>query len=171
MTAEILDFGILVLIVLSAIIGLIRGFVREALSLLTWVAAFGFAAIYFKPLAQHLPFSGQSEVVKLGISFAVIFFTVLIIGAIVNHLITTAIASIGLGGVDHILGGIFGVLRGGLIVTLLVLLLSLTTVSKNAWWQDSILMPWFEKAAVEVKAMIPQDFSGYFEHTPQDAAK
>jgi membrane protein required for colicin V production len=56
-------------------------------------------------------------------------------------------------------------------VTLLVLLLSLTTVSKNAWWQDSILMPWFEKAAVEVKAMIPQDFSGYFEHTPQDAAK
>jgi membrane protein required for colicin V production len=118
-----------------------------------------------------LPFSGQSEVVKLGISFAVIFFTVLIIGAIVNHLISTAIASIGLGGVDHILGGIFGVLRGGLIVTLLVLLLSLTTVSKNAWWQDSILMPWFEKAAVEVKAMIPQDFSGYFEHTPQDAAK
>ena len=45
MTAEILDFGILVLIVLSAIIGLIRGFVREALSLLTWVAAFGSAAI------------------------------------------------------------------------------------------------------------------------------
>lgn len=164
MTAEILDIGILVLIALSAIIGLIRGFVREALSLATWVAAFGFSILYVKPLAAQLPFAVQSEVVRMGIAFAIIFFGVLVIGAIVNHLLSTAVSSIGLGGVDHVLGGLFGILRGGLIITLLVLLMGVTAYPKQAWWKDSRLMPWFESTAKTVKNMIPQDFSNYLEH-------
>ncbi|EIJ33953.1 CvpA family protein [Thiothrix nivea] len=163
MTAEILDLGIIVLIVLSAIIGLIRGFVREALSLATWVAAFGFAILYVKPLSSQLPFAVQSEVVRMGIAFAIIFFGVLIIGAFINYLLSAAVASIGLGGVDHLLGGAFGVLRGGLIITLLVLLMGLTAYPKQAWWKDSILMPWFENTATVVRGMIPQDFSNYLE--------
>lgn len=168
MTAEILDLGIIVLIVLSAIIGLIRGFVREALSLVTWVAAFGFAMLYVKPLSSQLPFAVQSEVVRMGIAFAIIFFGVLVIGAIINHLLSTAVASIGLGGVDHLLGGAFGVLRGGLIITLLVLLMGLTAYPKQTWWKDSALMPWFEHTAGLVKEMIPQDFSSYLDR-PGDA--
>ncbi|MBU0655924.1 MAG: CvpA family protein [Gammaproteobacteria bacterium] len=161
MTAEILDIGILVLIVLSALIGLIRGFVREALSLATWVAAFGFSILYVKPLSEQLPFAVQSEVVRMGIAFAIIFFGVLVVGAIINHLLSTAVSSIGLGGVDHVLGGAFGVLRGGLIITLLVLLMGVTAYPKQGWWKDSSLMPWFESAANTVKDMIPQDFSNY----------
>lgn len=164
MTAEILDIGILVLIALSAIIGLIRGFVREALSLATWVAAFGFSILYVKPLAAQLPFAVQSEVVRMGIAFAIIFFGVLVVGAIVNHLLSTAVSSIGLGGVDHVLGGLFGILRGGLIITLLVLLMGVTAYPKQAWWKDSRLMPWFESTAKTVKDMIPQDFSNYLDH-------
>ena len=121
MTAEILDAGIIILILLSAVIGLIRGLVREAFSLITWVAAFGLAIFYVKPLAAELPFAVQSEVVRLGIAFAVIFFGVLVVGSILNHLLSTAVSSIGLGGIDHLLGGVFGILRGGLIITLLVL--------------------------------------------------
>jgi len=164
MTAEILDMGIIVLIVLSAMIGLMRGFVKEALSLATWVAAFGFAMFYVKPLAAQLPFAVQSEVVRLGIAFAVIFFGVLVIGTIVNHLLSSAVFSIGLGGVDHVLGGLFGVLRGGLIITLLVMLMGLTASPKQAWWQNSMLMPWFDDAATKLKSVIPPDLSNYLEH-------
>ena len=74
MTAELLDLGILVLILLSAIIGLIRGFVKEALSLVTWIAAAGLAFLYEAKLADQLPFVVQSEVVRRVITFAVIFF-------------------------------------------------------------------------------------------------
>ncbi|MDD5394704.1 MAG: CvpA family protein [Thiothrix sp.] len=165
MPAEILDIGILVLIVLSAVIGLIRGFVREALSLATWIAAVGLSFLYVKPLAAELPFAVQSEVARMGIAFAIIFFGVLVVGAIINHLLSTAVSSIGLGKVDHVLGGVFGVLRGGLIVTLLVMLLGLT-VSKQSWWQSSLLAPWFVGIGETIKAVvpIPQSFSNYLEH-------
>ncbi len=163
MTAEILDAGIIILILLSAVIGLIRGLVREAFSLITWVAAFGLAITYVKPLAAELPFAVQSEVVRLGIAFAVIFFGVLVVGSILNHLLSTAVSSIGLGGIDHLLGGVFGILRGGLIITLLVLLMSVTAYPKQSWWKDALLMPWFEEAAKVVKEIIPDDFSNYLE--------
>lgn len=162
-SADILDVGIIILIVLSAIIGLIRGFVKEALSLATWVAAFAFALIYVKPLAEALPFAVQSEVARMGIAFAIIFFSVLVIGAIINHLLSSAVSSIGLGGVDHVLGGAFGVLRGGLIITLLVILMGLTALPAQSWWKESQLIPWFEDSAEWLRSVIPPDFAAYLE--------
>lgn len=162
MTADILDLSIVVLIVLSAIIGLVRGFVREALSLATWVAAAILAFQYFEPLSVHVPFAVESKVARLGIAFAVIFLGVLIIGSIINHIFSTAVSSIGLGGVDRVLGGGFGILRGGLIITLLVLLMiAMTPFPKYSWWQDSILVPWFENTANMVKDVIPQELPDY----------
>lgn len=162
-SADILDVGIIILIVLSAIIGLIRGFVKEALSLATWVAAFAFALIYVKPLAAELPFALQSEVARMGIAFAIIFFSVLVVGAIINHLLSSAVSSIGLGGVDHVLGGVFGVLRGGLIITLLVILMGLTALPAQDWWKESRLIPWFEDSAEWLRSVIPPDFAAYLE--------
>ncbi len=128
MTADILDLSIIVLIILSAVIGLIRGFVREALSLATWIAAFGFAMLYVKPLAAQclLPYKVKSCAWELRLRSSSL--GVLMVGAMINHLLSTAVSSIGLGGVDHVLGGAFGVLRGGLIITLLVLLMGLTSL-------------------------------------------
>lgn len=164
MTAGILDLGILILIALSAFIGLMRGFVREALSLTTWVAAFIVTLLYMKPLAATLPFGTQSEVMRLGISIAILFFGTLVIGAIINHFISSAISSIGLGKIDHVLGGLFGVVRGGLIITLLVMVIgSVTAYSKQSWWMDSRLMPWFENWATTVKDMIPDKLPAFIE--------
>lgn len=171
MTAEILDLGIIVLIVLSAIIGLIRGFVREALSLATWVAAFAFAILYRDQLAVYVPFAVQGKIVQVVIAFVVIFLGVLIVGSIINHLLSTAVSSVGLGGIDYLLGGAFGILRGGLIVTLLVLLFGMVgNYSKEAWWKDSVLMPWFEDTAGVLKEMIPnklpENLPGIFSDKP-----
>ena len=72
-------------------------------------------------------------------------------------------SSIGLGKIDHVLGGVFGIARGGLIITLLVLLMGVTAFPKQSWWMDSLFIPWFEDAAVVVKGMIPENFSSYLE--------
>lgn len=171
MTADILDLSIIVLIVLSAIIGLVRGFVREALSLATWLAALAFAFLYYKELAVHVPFAVQDKIGQVVIAFVVIFLGVLIVGSIINHLLSAAVSSVGLGGVDYLLGGAFGILRGGLIVTLLVLLFGVAgNFSKEAWWQDSRLIPWFAETAAVLKEMIPnklpEDLPGIFSSKP-----
>ncbi|CAA6818063.1 MAG: Colicin V production protein [uncultured Thiotrichaceae bacterium] len=165
MTATLLDLGILVLIVLSLLVGLIRGFVREAISLATWVAAIGFSLLYFKTLALELPFAVHNEIARLGIAFAIIFFSVLVIGAVINFLLSTAIASIGLGGFDRFLGAIFGALRGGLIIVLLIILMGITSFPDQSWWIESRLVPHFELGANWLKERVPEDFSRYLENT------
>lgn len=165
MTATLLDLGIIVLIVLSLLIGFIRGFVRESISLATWIAAFGFAILYFQTLAVELPFAVHNEVARLGIAFAVIFFSVLVVGAIINFLLSTAISSIGLDGFDRFLGAIFGALRGGLIVLLMIILVSITSLPGEPWWIESRLVPHFELGANWLKERIPQDFARYIDNT------
>ncbi len=161
MTATLLDLGILVLVVLSLIVGFIRGFVREAISLMTWVAAIGFALLYFKALAVELPFAVYNEIARLGIAFALIFFSVLVIGAVINFLLSTAISSIGLGGFDRFLGAVFGALRGGLVVVLLIILMGVTSYPGQSWWIESRLVPYFEPGANWLKERVPEDFSRY----------
>lgn len=163
MTATLLDLGILVLIVLSLIIGLIRGFVREFLSLTTWVLAIGFALLYFKTLADELPFAVYNEVARLGIAFAIIFFSVLVIGAFINFLLSAAVSSIGLGGLDRFLGAVFGAFRGSLIVVLLIILVGVTSLPEKSWWIESQLIPHFEHGASWLKEQIPDDFTRYLE--------
>lgn len=181
MTATILDVGIFVLIALSALIGLIRGFVKESLSLATWVAAFGLSALYWQVLATKLPFGIESQVVRLGIAFAIIFFGVLLVGAVINHWLSSLVAGSIFGKLDHVLGLVLGIVRGGLIVAILVLLImSVTASAKQAWWQDSllmppfehmakdVLMPWVEQMADTVKAMFSGQ-SGFLERPAADA--
>jgi len=163
MTAVILDLGISVIVLLSLIIGFIRGFARELISLATWFAAFAFAILYLKPLANQLPFTLQSDIASMGVAFAIIFFGVLILGAIINYLLSSAVSSIGLGGIDRMLGAIFGALRGCLIVVLMVILLGVTALPAKTWWIESRFIPYFELGAERVKSNIPQDFSGYLD--------
>lgn len=165
MTATLLDLGIIILIVLSLLIGFIRGFVREAISLTTWIAAIGFAIFYFKTLSVELPFAVHNEIARFGIAFAIIFFAVLIIGAIINYLLSAAITSIGLGGFNRFLGAVFGALRGALIVVLMIILIGVTSFPGQPWWIESRLIPHFEQGANWLKDRVPEDFSGYFEKT------
>lgn len=156
-----IDIGIVVLILLSAIVGFIRGFVREAFSLATWVAAIVTAFLFFQKLALQLPFNIPNDLARLGVAFLLIFLGVLLLGSIINYLFNKAIHAIGLGGLDRILGGAFGVVRGALVVTLVVLLmgLGLTTFIDHPLWKGSELVPHFVKTATWIKKEIPSDVS------------
>lgn len=167
MTSAILDLGIAAVVLLSLIIGFIRGFVREFVSLATWIAAFVLALIYLKPLSQQLPFSLQSDIASMGVAFAIIFFGVLIVGAIINYMLSAGVRSIGLGGLDHFLGATFGAIRGCLIVVLLVILLGVTKLPGKDWWIESRFIPYFELGADLIKQNVPQDFSGYLNRDDQ----
>ncbi|MEE9302957.1 MAG: CvpA family protein [Thiotrichaceae bacterium] len=159
-----IDIGIVVLILLSAVVGFVRGFVREAFSLTTWVVA-GFAAfLFYKKLAAELPFNIPHELARDAVSVLLIVIGVFIIGALINYLFGKAVHIAGLGSTDRVLGGAFGVLRGAFVVTLIVLLmrLGLTSFTDGDLWKGSKLVPHFVNASEWIKKETPDNTANMF---------
>ena len=116
------DFVIGSLILLSSFYGLYRGLVRELISLIAWITAF-FVAIFFSPsLAILLDPDWAGETLRLVFSFSAIFVGVLIFSSIIQFIMSKFVSLIGLGGLDRVLGLIFGLLRG-LIISMTILVL------------------------------------------------
>lgn len=161
MTADILDISIIVLILLSTIVGLVTGFIKEFLTLATLITATIVAALNAKALAPELPIAIDSQMGKLALAFAAIFVVILIVGLVVSYLLSSGIKAIGLGGFDHALGAVFGFFLGVLLVSLSVMVFMNGKVTKNAWWVDSRLIPYFEQSAAWVKDNIPSSMNDY----------
>ena len=137
-------------------------FVKESLSLASWIFA-GFIALrYFTPLADLLEPYIESPTIRTGSGFAILFVCSLIIGAIVNYMASQAVTKTGLTGTDKSLGVVFGAARGLLIVTMLVLLAGLTPMPSEPWWNDSAMIEFFSEMANWIKDILPQDVAGRF---------
>lgn len=161
------DFVILAVILLSALISLWRGFMREAISLATWILAFWVAIGFAEVLA--LRFTGWIETPSLRLitAFAALFFAVLILGAMVNHFVSIAVERTGLSGTDRFIGVFFGTLRGIVVVAVLVLLGMVAKLPRDQWWQDSVLIPYVQPVAGWLRGFLPDDIR---EDLPVEAA-
>ncbi len=155
----IFDIIILSIILLSALISLVRGFVKESISLATWLVA-GFISIkYFMVLADYLKAYIESPTIGQATAFAVLFIFTLIVGAIINYMISQLVTKTGLSGTDKLLGVIFGAARGVLIISMIVLFASLTPMPEEGWWQESMLVEHFVKVATWLKEIMPEDIA------------
>ncbi|WP_018873576.1 CvpA family protein [Thioalkalivibrio sp. ALJ16] len=151
-----IDLVIIALIVVSGLISLFRGFVRESFSLATWIIGVWLGIRYAAPVADQLPQAIADATLRLGIGFAVIFIAVLIVGGLLGALANRLVRGTGLTGTDRSLGVIFGLLRGALLVAVLVFLASLTLMPEEAWWENSRLIPEFERLVDWLIAQLPE---------------
>ena len=157
-----LDIIIVVIIALSALISLVRGFVKESISLVTWILAGVVALRYFSALAGLLEAYIANEMLRNMAAFGVLFIITLIVGAIVNFMMSQLVSKTGLSGTDKALGVVFGAARGVLIVTMLVLLASQTPMPTAEWWQESLAVEYFVQMAEWIAAIIPDDVAANF---------
>jgi len=148
------DWAIIAIIAVSSLISLTRGFVKEALSLVTWIVAGVIAWMFGGALSQHLVDYVSTPSLQVIAACAILFVATLLVGALVNFLVGELVRVTGLSGTDRVLGMVFGAARGGLLVVLLVGLLSLAPVQRDAWWQQSVLLPHFLMVADWSKNLI-----------------
>ncbi|MCP4188618.1 MAG: CvpA family protein [Gammaproteobacteria bacterium] len=157
-----LDLVIIGIILISTLISLVRGFIKESISLASWILAGFIAFRYFAPLGEILSPYIDSPTLRTGSAFSILFVSTLIVGAIINFMASQMVSKTGLSGTDKTLGMVFGAARGVLIVTMVVLLAGLTPMPSEPWWQESTMIEYFANLASWLKDILPQDIASRF---------
>ncbi|MEX1056730.1 MAG: CvpA family protein [Natronospirillum sp.] len=135
------DIVILVIIVLSCMMGGFRGLVKEALSLTAWVAALLIATLFYEQMGNLMAGLIENSSLRNVAAFSLLFVLTIFIGTLISNLVSKLISAVGLGGADRLLGTLFGIIRG-LIIVGLVVLLSYPFEFARQWFEGSILVPW-----------------------------
>jgi membrane protein required for colicin V production len=154
------DYILLAIIAISALLSLWRGFVREALSLASWILALWVALLFFHDLADWLTRWIETPSVRDALGFALLFVVTVLVGGLVGYLAGQLVAKTGLTATDRALGVIFGVARGVIIVAVLVLMAGLTSLPQDPWWQTSLLLAHFQDMALWLRGFLPAEIAG-----------
>lgn len=138
------DWAIIAVLGLSALISVVRGFVKEIVSLLIWLAAAVIASIFHDQLASLMSDLIDTPSLRMLAAWIVLFVAVLLVGSILNYLLGKLVKATGLSGTDRLLGLIFGAIRGLIIVmVILIILPKILPVMEDQWWLESTIIPYF----------------------------
>ena len=148
-----IDYLLIAIVVVSAVVSLFRGFFREALSLATWIAALLISWQFGGLLADGLQGWIGDPVVRLWAGRLLTFILVLVLGGLVGRLAGILMDSSGLTGTDRLLGMIFGMARGIVLAAILVVGLDVMGFDQSPWWNESKLIPYAAPIADIIRGM------------------
>ena len=138
------DYTIIGVIVLSALISIVRGFIKESLSLISWVLAFFIASRFYMYITRYLTYF-ESDVVRIAVAIAILFVATLIVCSIITYIISQFVQKTGLSGTDRVLGVYLGIIRGILVVAAVLFFVdTFTPLSQTLEWEQSLLIPHFQ---------------------------
>ncbi|TAN02598.1 MAG: CvpA family protein, partial [Rhodanobacteraceae bacterium] len=155
---------ILAVLLISVLIGLMRGLVWEVLSLVRWVAAFWVAFVFGAQVGELYGQWLHEPAARIVAGFITCFVGVLVVGGLIAWAVGRLITWSGLRGGDRLLGMVFGLARGLLLITFVVLMLGFTTIPKQAaWYRQSTLLPAFQDGATWLARALPPEVTHYME--------
>jgi membrane protein required for colicin V production len=158
---SLLDWIFIAVLVASVLLGAWRGLVFEVLSLLSWIVAFVLAQWFALDVGSRLPLGDASELLRYAAGFLIVFIVTMMLGGLMAALFKKVIGSVGLRPVDRILGAVFGVSRGVLLLLLATMLLAMTPMQASAMWQQSFCAQTAVMVLRSVKPALPRQFEPF----------
>ena len=152
------DYAVVAILLLSIVVSVIRGLVREILSLIGWVASFVVASLFaadFAPALAVLP----SPVLRIAVAFMMILVAMALAMTVLNWGLMKAIETAGLQLADRGLGGLFGLARGLIIVLALVLVAGMTPLPRMDFWKEALFSPLAETAVTTLRPWLPDSIA------------
>jgi len=150
-----IDYCIIGIVLVSLLIGVVRGFICEVISLITWIAAFVLAFKFADSLATHLTFA-DSPTTRYVIAFAGVFILVLIIGITINVMVKHLWQRTGVPAADRTLGLLLGIVRGIFIIAFILLFLRPSPLQNEEVVKASQLIPLFNPVVDWLHQMLPE---------------
>jgi len=131
------DYAVLAVIVISVLVGALRGFIKEVFSLVVWITAFAVAYYFAGDVAEWMEDAVTLPSARTAMGFTGLFVAVLLVGGLMNYLLGRLVESTGLSGTDRLLGGVFGAARGLALVVVVLLVAGFTPIPADPWWKES----------------------------------
>jgi membrane protein required for colicin V production len=166
----IFDYVVLGMIGFSILVGLMRGVIGELFSVLGWVLAFYLANRFNAQVMAYMPEQIPGEAVKAMASFLVVFLLVLFVSTLLALLLTSLMKAIGLGGLNRVLGGLAGAIKGVLAVCILVMLAAMTDLPKDPRWINATFSAPVEVLVLKLLPWMPSSIARHvhLDHQPVD---
>lgn len=158
------DYVFLTIIGVSVLVSIMRGFIREILSLAGWVAAFFVARVYCLELAELLPAAIPSEPLRILAAFLILFLATLLVTSLLALAISLLFKQIGLSWLDRMLGAFFGLARGALIAVVLVLVGGLTSLPQDTRWRNAMFSAPLEAVVMSILMWFPADIAKHVKY-------
>jgi membrane protein required for colicin V production len=147
------DFVVAGILLLSSLLGLWRGLVHELMALLGWPFSLVLCKLLSGDIAPLLPL--KQEAARMIGAYVLVFIAALIVWSVLTRLLVKLLKVVGSGWSDKVLGGLFGVVRGGISLLVLVWMIGLTNYSLKPFWRDALTTKTLEEAAIMTKAWLP----------------
>lgn len=154
----IFDYAVIAIVAFSALLSITRGLVFEIVSLLAWIIAFFVASRYSINVAPLLSDWVADESIRTLVAFSLTFFLTLTVTMLASRLLSLLAKGIGLGLIDRMLGALFGIVRGAVIVLFLVIAAGFTPLPQQPFWQQAVLSKPLEILAADVIPWLPEKF-------------
>lgn len=153
------DYVVLGIVAISLALGLWRGVVGEVIAIIAWIAAV-MGALEFGTATGQAVFAGIVDpAIRALAGCTLIFVGILVAMALVRLAVRQMVKALGLSLSDRLLGMIFGLARGVLVVLVLVAAGGMTSAPQQPWWQEAALAPPLETAVLAVKPLLPDELA------------
>jgi membrane protein required for colicin V production len=156
-----LDWIFIAVLLFSLLLGAWRGLVYEVLSLLGWLVAFVLAQWFAPDAAKWLPMSGATEAIRYAAGFVLVFIATVFACSLLAFLVKKLMAAAGLAPADRVLGALFGLLRGVVILLAVTVVVGMTPLHTADWWQEATGPKVATVVVQGIKPVLPQEFGKY----------
>lgn len=156
-----IDWTLAALLAASVVIGLVRGFVFEVMSLAGWLVAWFGSQYLARELVPHLPFGSPGSSGNMAAAYVLCFVAILVVWTLLAKLVRLLIHATPLSIPDRLLGAGFGLLRGGVLLLALATAVALTPAAQSKPWQRSEGARWIGVAMIGLKPLLPTEVARY----------